>query len=128
MTAPIVPFVPLSTQTPSVDWTGNLRDVIDTQQQTIKFLLGQWDALNAQVAIAGGEFGAPIALALNALVPAGWWQTVVPTTAGTHIADATINSTVVPIYSGLFWSDGNVKVIATAGITVAQVAVMEPTA
>ena len=114
----VTPFPCPPTQTPDT-----VREIIDTQQQTIKFLLGQWNALLAQVAIGGGDFGTPQVLAQNALVPSGWWQSVTPTTG--VIANATINSTTVPINAGLFWSDGNVVVTLAGGITIAAVGVME---
>lgn len=117
--------IPVPTPTPATDWPGNLRDVIDTQQQTIRFLLGQWNALNAQVAIGGGDFGDVTAFAVNEMVPTGWWQPVTPTT-GT-IGTVLIGSTTINIAApAQFWSDGTVKITAT-GVTLAQVAVMTAT-
>lgn len=117
--------MPVPTPTPSTDWPGNLRDVIDTQQQTIKFLLGQWDSLVAQVALGGGDFGTATAFAVNDLVPTGWWQPVAPATGtiGTVLIGTTTVNIVAPTQ---FWSDGNVKITAT-GVQLAQVAVMTAT-
>ena len=114
------------TPTPSTDWPGNLRDVIDTQQQTIKFLLSQWDQLLTQVGVGGGEFGDPVVLAVDALVPFGYWQVVVPNTPGTVVATVMVNSNMVSIFTGLFWSDGNVRITNAGGVTLARVAVMNP--
>lgn len=122
----VSPFVtPVPVPTPSTDWPGNLRDVIDTQQQTIKFLLGQWNALNAQVAVGGGAFGDVTDFAVNDLVPSGWWQPVAPATG--NIASVIVGSTTVNIAAtAQFWSDGKVKVTAS-GVKLARVAVMEST-
>jgi hypothetical protein len=111
---------------PDTDWSGNLRDVIDVQQQTVKFLLGQWQALLAQIGIGGGAFGPATQFALNALIPSGWWQTIIPDTAGVTIGTVSIGGANINIMSGQFWSDGNVKVSYGGGITLARVAVMEP--
>jgi len=116
MTTPIPP--------PTEDWAGNLRDVIDTQQQTIRFLLGQWEAMLSQVGIGGGSFGPPTVLAQDAKIPSGWWQTMVPNTPNTQIGQVQIDTVTVPIMSGQFWSDGNVTVTNAGGITIARVANM----
>ena len=123
MPTPLTTSVPVPT--PSTDWPGNLRDVIDTQQQTIKFLLGQWDQMLEQAGVSG-SFGDPVVFAVDALVPAGWWQTISPTTGGTTIGTVTIGATPTNIFSGVFWSDGNVKVSITGGITAARVGMFAP--
>lgn len=116
---------PVHIRPPDRDRESNARELIETQQQTIRFLLGQWDALVAQVAIGGGKFGVPQILAVGAKVPSGWWQTIVPAVVGTTIGTVTIGTSTINIFSGLFWSDGNVTVSLTGGITIARVAVME---
>jgi len=121
--------VPFTTPVPppETDWSGNLRDVIDTQQQTVRFLLGQWNALLQQVGIAGGEFGEAVVVNNGAKIASGWWQTVIPNTAGTTIGTVPIGTATVNVLSGLFWSDGNVTVTFAGSITIARVAVMEAT-
>ena len=119
--------VPMNTPVPppETDWSGNLRDVIDTQQQTIKFLLGQWDALMKQVGIAGGDFGDPQVYNVGQLIPNGWWITLAPNDPAQVIATVAVEAVTIDIYGGMFWSNGQVTVSFAAGVTVARVAVME---
>lgn len=105
------------------------RAVIDTQQQTIRFLLSQWNALLAQVGLGTGEFGDPTVYALNTLVPTGWWQCVAPndniTVIGTvTIGEAPATPVTINVFAGQFWSDGTVTITHTGGVTLAQIGVM----
>lgn len=125
MVMPTPLITPVPVPTPSTDWPGNLRDVIDAQQQTIKFFLTQWNAMLQQAGVSGA-FGAITHFAVDALVPAGWWQTS-GVTGGTVIGTVMIDSTSVNIFAGVFWSDGNVSVQHTGGLDAARVGMFSPT-
>ena len=123
MTVPCPPPCP-----PPVDLQ-QARDIIDTQQQTIRFLLTQWNAMLAQVGLGTGEFGTPTAYAVNQLVPTGWWQCVAPndnvTVIGTVvIGEAPATPVTVNVFAGQFWSDGTVTITHTGGVTLSQIGVM----
>lgn len=81
-------------------WDGNLQDLVEMQQNTIRFLITQYNAVLQMVSGAGGAYGAPTSFVTGATIPSGWWQLV----AGTG-ATVTIDGTVVNLV-GTFWSDG----------------------
>ena len=98
-----------------------LRESVEVQQRTIRFLLGNWEALVAQSTLG---FGKPLTLALNAKIPAGQWLCTSPATG--NIATMTVETTTPPTVititaPGPFVSNGTAVVTATAGITIVPI-------
>ena len=96
-----------------------LRETVEVQQRTLRFLLSNWDALVAQSTLG---FGNPITLAVAATIPAGQWLCTNPTTGniGTLTVKTTTPPTVITLTApGPFVSDGTA--VTTAAVTLVPV-------
>ena len=117
---PLPPLLPLE--------LGTLRALVEMQQTTIKFLIGEYNALLTMVQGAGGAYGPVQSFAANAVIAAGWWQVVTGTGAQVTIGAApgppAVPGTVVHL-TGLFWSDGTAT---SEGATTMVMVAMLPSA
>jgi hypothetical protein len=120
--------VPVITCPPGSLSFDQLCDLVDVQQRTISFLINEYNDMLAMVEGQGGTFGQPVSVASGAVVGAGWWQSITPTTGViAHIPTVGTGAgaaTNVPINAGLFWSDGTL----TAAAAVSLTAVAQPVA
>lgn len=92
-----------------------LRETVEVQQRTIRFLLANWDALVAQSSLG---FGKPVTLLQGAKIPAGTWLCTDPASGqiGTMVVETTTPPTTITLSApGPLVSDG------TAVVTAAQV-------
>lgn len=106
---------------------GHLRALIEMQQTTIKFLIGEYNQVLAMVQGAGGTYGTVQNFLAADTIPVGWWQVVTGTgaqvTIGASAGPPPIPGTVVQL-TGTFWSDGTAT--SNGPTSMVKVAMMQP--
>ena len=117
MTLPKQWTVPPSPQ----DWDGNLEDLVEMQQTTIRFLISTYNSLLQMVSGAGGAYGTPTAFVIGAVIPQGWWQQILPAPMGTNPAATVTSGSNTWDMGNTFWSDGTAK--ALVACTLSAVAI-----
>jgi hypothetical protein len=99
-----------------------LRDLIEMQQRTIGFLIGQYNDLLDQVDDENSRvFGPPTQFQPGAKIPIGWWQSMGPPNVDTH--QFNMGGNMATNQAGhAFWSDGDcVTAIGTGAVTMHRI-------
>ena len=92
-----------------------LRDTVEVQQRSIRFLLTNWDAMVSQVT----SLGAPQTFNNGLYIPNGVWRSLLPVSG--VIANATVQGVSTTISApGPFVSDGTASASYPGGITVVR--------
>jgi hypothetical protein len=114
---PMPPVPPLPPFDPNNPTFAQLNDLIQMQQRTISFLIGEYNDLLDMITKEGEEFGELTTFAVGDTIPVGWWQPVTPPTG--VVAQSNIHGTTVDHEApNMFWSDGNTEAHTNASTMV----------